>query len=183
MFITDTYWTNFRNTVYDVSSASFNRKIVFPRKEDSILKMRLSSDRRIFKMGITILAFLYWDSPLDTGDLEFSWCQMCLYWWHCKLPSWASYQIRKIVGYACAGNAGNVFPVTDFKGNLQLAILACITACGGNDPSIPGACATRNFTCLVRGPWHPVLLPVVTKLASLQLSVFSRIIFCELCDV
>ena len=28
---------------------------------------------------------------------------------------WASYQIRKIAG--CAGNAGNVFPATDFKRN------------------------------------------------------------------
>ena len=25
---------------------------------------------------------------------------------------------------------------------------------GGNLPGIPGACATRNFTYLVRGPWH-----------------------------
>ena len=25
---------------------------------------------------------------------------------------WASYQIRKIVVYVCAGNAGNVFPTT-----------------------------------------------------------------------
>ena len=25
---------------------------------------------------------------------------------------WASYQIRKIAGCACAGNAGNVFPTT-----------------------------------------------------------------------
>ena len=24
----------------------------------------------------------------------------------------------------------------------------------GNVPGIPGACATRNFTYLVRGPWH-----------------------------
>ena len=30
---------------------------------------------------------------------------------------WTSYQIRKIAGCACAGNAGNVFPATDFKGN------------------------------------------------------------------
>ena len=30
---------------------------------------------------------------------------------------WASYQIRKIAGCVCAGNAGNVFPATDFKGN------------------------------------------------------------------
>ena len=41
---------------------------------------------------------------------------------------WASYQIHKIAGRACAGNAGNVFPATDFKGNHELAILACITA-------------------------------------------------------
>ena len=31
--------------------------------------------------------------------------------WHGSC-AWASYRIRKIVGYACAGNAGNVFPVT-----------------------------------------------------------------------
>ena len=30
---------------------------------------------------------------------------------------WASYQIRKIAGCVCAGNAGNVFPATDFKEN------------------------------------------------------------------
>ena len=45
-----------------------------------------------------------------------------------KMTSWASYQIRKIAGCACAGNAGNVFPATDFKGNRLLAIPACITA-------------------------------------------------------
>ena len=31
--------------------------------------------------------------------------------------AWASYQIRKIAGCACAGNTGNVFPTIDFKGN------------------------------------------------------------------
>ena len=30
---------------------------------------------------------------------------------------WASYQVRKIAGCACAGNAGNVFPAIDVKGN------------------------------------------------------------------
>ena len=30
---------------------------------------------------------------------------------------WASYQIRKTERCACAGNAGDVFPATDFKGN------------------------------------------------------------------
>ena len=42
--------------------------------------------------------------------------------------AWASYQTRKIAGCACAGNAGNVYPATDFKGNPQLAISTCITA-------------------------------------------------------
>ena len=83
--------------------------------------------------------------------------------------SWASYQIRKIAGCACAGNALNVFPATDFKGNRYLSIPACIRACasrtcrdvcrdrspavpgGENVPGIPGACATRNFTYLL---WH-----------------------------
>ena len=31
--------------------------------------------------------------------------------------SWASHQIRKIVGCVYAGNAGSIFPATDFKGN------------------------------------------------------------------
>ena len=41
---------------------------------------------------------------------------------------WASYQIRKIAGCACAGNAGNVSPAAEFKGKRELAIPACITA-------------------------------------------------------
>ena len=41
---------------------------------------------------------------------------------------WASCQIRKFAGCAYAGNSGNVFPATDFNGNRQLAIPACITA-------------------------------------------------------
>ena len=40
----------------------------------------------------------------------------------------ASYQIRKVVGCACAGNAGNLFPATIFKRIRFLAIPACITA-------------------------------------------------------
>ena len=47
---------------------------------------------------------------------------------HGRAPPWASYQIRKIAGWTCAGNAGDVFPTTDFKGNRLLAIPACFTA-------------------------------------------------------
>ena len=83
---------------------------------------------------------------------------------------WTSYQIRKIVGFACAGNARDVFPATDFKRIRLLAIPACITARASRTchwcmsgsltrwgeecvPGIPGACTTRNFTYLARGPW------------------------------
>ena len=33
------------------------------------------------------------------------------------LHEWAYYQVRKIAGCACVGNAGNVFPANDVKGN------------------------------------------------------------------
>ena len=36
-------------------------------------------------------------------------------------PQWASYQLRKIAVYACAGNAGNVCPTTDFKGKMLVS--------------------------------------------------------------
>ena len=45
-----------------------------------------------------------------------------------ELTPAASCQIRKIAGCACTGNAGNVFPAADLKGNGYLAISACITA-------------------------------------------------------
>ena len=44
-----------------------------------------------------------------------------------RMLLWASYQIRKFAGCACARNAGNFFPATDFKANHRLAISACIT--------------------------------------------------------
>ena len=72
-------------------------------------------------------------------------------------------------GCACAGNAGNVFPVTAGKrsrhasrhvrharavmhagiANLRFPFQL---AAGENVPGIPGACATCNFMYLVRGP-------------------------------
>ena len=82
--------------------------------------------------------------------------------------SWTCYQTCKIAG--CAGNAGNGFRTTDFKGKPLVGgpgmqHRTCVThvswcmsgslTCGGgeNVPSIPGACVTRNFAYLVRGPW------------------------------
>ena len=74
-------------------------------------------------------------------------------------------------GCACAGNAGNVFPVTAGKRSrhasrhvrhARAVMHAGIanyrfplkSAAGENVPGIPGACATCNFTYLVRGPWN-----------------------------
>ena len=45
-----------------------------------------------------------------------------------KVTPMGSHQIRKIAGFACAGNAGNVFPAIDLKGNCYLAIPACMTS-------------------------------------------------------
>ena len=72
--------------------------------------------------------------------------------------SWASYQIRKIAGCACAGNAGNVFPRCRFQkkplvndphmhhGTCVTHVPWCMSGsltCGDgkNVPGIPGACA------------------------------------------
>ena len=75
----------------------------------------------------------------------------------------------QICGCACAGNAGKVFPVTTGKRSrhasrhvrhARAVMHAGIanqrfplkSAVGENVPGIPGACATCNFTYLVRGP-------------------------------
>ena len=78
----------------------------------------------------------------------------------CKrgIAPWASYQIRKIAGCACAGNAGNVFPRRRFQrkplvsdpgmhhGTCVTHVPWCMSGsltCGDgeNVPGIPGACA------------------------------------------
>ena len=53
---------------------------------------------------------------------QFMWEKcLCMWSFHTITIVWASYPIRKIAGCACAGNAGNIFPATDFKGNRLLA--------------------------------------------------------------
>ena len=73
------------------------------------------------------------------------------------LSQWTPFAIMGILpdtqNCACAGNAGNVFPTTDFKGNRVTHVLWCMSGSltrGGweNVPGIPGACATRNFFCI-----------------------------------
>ena len=108
------------------------------------------------RMYVTFSGFSTSSTSLSGNRMTSSW-----------LP-WTSYQIRKLAGCVCAGNAGNVFPATDFKWNCGLAIPACITArawrtwrnacrdrqpagVGENVPGIPGACAIRNFAYLSKG--------------------------------
>ena len=78
--------------------------------------------------------------------------------WPLRKTAWASYQIRKIAGCACAGNAGNVFPRRRFQrkpifsdpgmhhGTCVTHLPWCMSGsltCGDgeNVPGIPGACA------------------------------------------
>ena len=78
---------------------------------------------------------------------------------------WASHQIRKIVGCACVGNAGNRLQMKPLINDPDMHHGTCVrhvpwcmsgslTRGGGeNVPGIPGACATRNSRYLARGPW------------------------------
>ena len=54
----------------------------------------------------------------------------------CRWLPWSSCQIGKIVGCACAGNAGNVFPSTDFKRKTLVS-----------DPNM------HHGTCVTHVPW------------------------------
>ena len=97
-------------------------------------------------------------------------------WTHANPPltrpskSWASYQICKIAGCACAGNAGNVFPhrrcqrkplVSDpgmHHGTCVTHVSWCMSGsltCGDgeNDPSIPDACATAILRIWQEAHW------------------------------
>ena len=79
------------------------------------------------------------------------------HWGSCQhsFRQWASYQIRKIAGCACAGNAGNVFPRRRFQRKLLVSDPGmhhgtCVThvpwcmsgslTCGDGE-NVPGACA------------------------------------------
>ena len=98
----------------------------------------------------------------------------------CKLP-WASYQIRKIAGCACAGNAGNIFPHRRFRskslvsdpgmhhGTCVTHVPWCMSGSlirsdGENVPGIPGACAPailRIWQEAHTDAGKPVLLAII----------------------
>ena len=104
-----------------------------------------------------------------------------VYAWTCRgfttrwcVSPWASYQIRKVAGCACAGNAGNVFPTRRLQrkplvsdpgmhhGTCVTHVPWCMSGsltCGGgeNVPGIPSACA-------------PAILRIWQEAHSLKLS-------------
>ena len=102
-----------------------------------------------------------------------SWC--CGRWAHRGLPigyaPWASYQIRKIAGCACAGNAGKVFPRRRIQRKLLVSdpgmhhgtcvthvpwcMSGSLTRSGGeNVPGIPGACAPAILLVWQEAHWN-----------------------------
>ena len=86
------------------------------------------------------------------------------------LGSWTSYQIHKIAGCACAGNAGNVFPRRRFQRKLLVSdpgmhhgtcvrhVPWCMSGSltcsdGENVPGIPGACASAILRIWQEAHW------------------------------
>ena len=106
---------------------------------------------------------------------------------NCFHSQWASYQIRKLVGCACTGNAKEIFSrhrlqrkslVSDpgmHHGTCATHVPWCMSGSltrggGENVPGIPGACATWIFTYLARGPilpynphWEEMHIPMVAS--------------------
>ena len=88
----------------------------------------------------------------------------------CCIPLWTSCQIRNIASYACTGNTGNVSspPRVSHPGMHHGKCVTHVSWCmpwwlnsgylwsrwEENDLGIPGTCATRNVTYLVRGPYY-----------------------------
>ena len=113
-----------------------------------------------------------------SGQAIFSWqwkeCLIGLLWQQAVFyKAWASYQIRKIAGCACAGNAGNVFPRRRFQskplvsdpgmhhGTCVTHVPWCMSGSltrgdRENVPGIPGACAPTILR----------IWPIVTMMAQ-----------------
>ena len=82
---------------------------------------------------------------------------------------WAFYQIGKFAGCPCRGGIPRhpleMNPTVSDPGMHYGTCVTHVPWCmsgsltrggGGSVPGIPGACTTRNFTHLVRGPWKGV---------------------------
>ena len=61
------------------------------------------------------------------------------------VPTWASCQIRRFAGCACAGNAGNVFLTSKFRGNRITARVSrtYLMHVGNTNPAVAGKRSRR----------------------------------------
>ena len=132
-----------------------------------LMRQGLSSLRKLCLVGIRIpiINLGRWSVRLRFLG-RFLYLSVYFYWtdlWcPCFAHSWASYLICNIVGCACAGNAGNVFPRHRLQGKPLISDPGmhhgtCVTQvpwcmsgslafCGGeNVPGIPGPCAPAIF--------------------------------------
>ena len=120
----------------------------------------MSNSSPLFDMRAIIYPYLNLDARLDHLLLL-------------KMP-WASCQIREITCCACAGNAGNSFTATAGQRHARAVMHAGIANSsvsfeiggGENVPGIPGACATRYFTYLVRGSLVLTITRIVLTFCS-----------------
>ena len=105
-----------------------------------------------------------------------------------KAFPWVSYHIRKLAGCACAGNAGNVFPATDFKGHARAVMHAGIANPRWREKRSRHSRRMRNpqfylsdkrlMSWLYPGMFcscWPVCLPVVVTLAVTLVSGVSSV--------
>ena len=99
---------------------------------------------------------------------------------------WASYQIRKIAGCACARNAGNVFPHCRFQrkplvsdpgmhhGTCVTHVPWCMSGsltCGDgeNVPGIPGACAPAILRIWQEAHGHTIqVFRIMSNICGMQ---------------
>ena len=150
-------------------------KMAIPKERHSIMIMKaVKKTQTQHCRGVYTLIYAltdegepmtHWISSVDT-------CTRHLWLWNDSRPSraWASCQIRKIAGCACAGNAGNVFPthrlqrkplVSDpdmHHGTCVTHVPWCMSGsltCGGgeNVPGIPSACAPAIWRIWQEAHW------------------------------
>ena len=114
-------------------------------------------------------------------------CFMYIFHW---VP-WASCQIRKIAGAHAPGMPGtfSLSPhvsdpdmqsrhVRDARAVMHAGIankrFSLKSAAGGNVPGIPGACATCNFTYLVRVPLNTLICNTHAQIPTINISKYSK---------
>ena len=102
----------------------------------------------IFTWWLWLTLMIIWHEGIEKTICSWMSVEIIHRRWHFVIHlQWISYQIRKVAGCACTGNATGVFPATDFKGNCQLATSTCTTArvshtcrdaCRDHQPAVAG---------------------------------------------